>query len=122
MTAHTTAEVLLNSYFFPYGYPQKLHSDQGTKFEGKILKELCKLIGTNKSRTKPYHPIGNGQCERFNRALLSMLGTLKPGKKADWKSHVAPLVHTYNARTHPIIFQRIFDLNIMKYDVIKQNQ
>ena len=100
MTAHTTAEVFLNSYILPYGYPQRLHSYQGAHIEGKVIKELCKMIGTKKSRTTPYHPMGNGQCERFNRILLSMLGTLEPGKKADLKSHVASLVHVYNACTH----------------------
>ena len=100
MTAHTTAEVLLNSYFFPYSYPQRLHSDQGANFEGKVMKELCKMMGKKKSRTSPYHPMGNGQCERFNRTLLSMLGMLQSRKKADWKSHVAPLVHAYNACAH----------------------
>ena len=58
------------------------------------------MIGTKKSRTTPYHPMGKGQCERFNRTLLSMLGTLEPGKKADWKSQVAPLVLAYNACAH----------------------
>ena len=44
--------------------------------------------------------MGNGQTERFNRTLLGMLGTLDPDQKTDWKSHVAPLVHAYNATRH----------------------
>ena len=48
----------------------------------------------------PYHPMGNGQCERFNQTLLKMLGTLEEYQKSDWKSHVPTLVYAYNATLH----------------------
>ena len=49
-----------------------------------------------KSRTTPHHPMGNDMTERFNRTLLSMLGTFEGTQKKDWKSHIAGLVHAYN--------------------------
>ena len=39
-------------------------------------------------------------CERFNRTILNILGTLNPEQKKDWKNHVAPLVHAYNCTKH----------------------
>ena len=96
MTAKTTADVLFNQYFVHYGLPKRLHSDQGANFESKLIKELCNIANISKSHTSIYHPMGNGLCERFNRTLLNMLGTLENTQKSNWKSHVAPLVHAYN--------------------------
>ena len=98
-TARTTAQVLYN-FFLHYGFPQRLHADQGRNFESLVIKELCKVAGIHKSRTTPYHPMGNGMCERFNSTLLNMLGTLEDDEKADWKSFVPSLVHAYNSTKH----------------------
>ena len=76
--------------------PSKIHSDQGKSFECNLIKEMCALLNISKSRTSPYHAMGNGQTERFNHTLLDMLGTLKTDQKLRWKDHVASLVHAYN--------------------------
>jgi transposase InsO family protein len=99
-TARTTADALFHNFIVHYGIPQKIHSDQGANFMSHLIKELCTLTGTKKSRTTPYHSMGNGMTERFNRTLLEMLGTLEPEKKKNWKAHVGPLVHTYNCTRH----------------------
>ena len=99
-TAKTTAKVLFENFFVHYGFPQRIHSDQGRNFEGNLIRELCQLCGIQKSRTTPYHPMGNGLTERFNRTLLTMLRTLEHAKKLDWKSSVSSLVHAYNCTNH----------------------
>lgn len=64
--AKTTSEALFNHFIVHYGIPLLLHSDQNANFESKIIQELCHRMGINKSRTTPYHPMGNGLTERFN--------------------------------------------------------
>ena len=99
-TAKTTAQTLFDNFIVHYGIPQRIHSDQGANFECKIVKELCTLTGMKKSRTTSYHPMGNGMCERFNRTLLGMLGTMEQHQKSNWKAYVAPMVHAYNCTRH----------------------
>ncbi|KAK7159830.1 hypothetical protein R3I94_005997 [Phoxinus phoxinus] len=94
-TARTVAKSLWENFLVHYGFPEKLHSDQGPDFESRTIKELCHVAGIHKIRTTPYHPRGN-PVERFNRTLLQMLGTLENEKKSRWKEFVKPLVHAYN--------------------------
>ena len=75
-------------------------SDQGRNFESDLIKELCKIAGVKKLHTTPYHPQGNGQCERFNSTLCNMLGTLSEEEKSDWKSYLGCMTHAYNCTKH----------------------
>ena len=83
-TARTNDRVLFDNFFAHYGFPAILHSDKAQNFKSRVIKHLCKVAGIKKTRTTPYHPLGNGQTECFNQTLLRILGTLEPSKKSDW--------------------------------------
>ena len=99
-TAQATARILWDNFICHYGFPEKFISDQGRNFESDLIKELCKIAGVKKVHTTPYHPQGNGQCERFNSTLCNMLGTLSEEEKSDWKSYLGCMTHAYNCTKH----------------------
>lgn len=99
--AKTVAKCLWENFIVHYGIPECLHTDQGPDFESHLIRELCDIAGIEKTRTTPYHPRGN-PVERFNRTLLSMLGTLEPEQKQRWKEYVKPLVHAYNCTRNEV--------------------
>ena len=99
-TAQATARILWDNFICHYGFPEKFISDLGRNFESDLIKELCKIVGVKKLHTTPYHPQGNGQCERFNSTLCNMLGTLSEEEKSDWKYYLGYMTHAYNCTKH----------------------
>ena len=94
-TAKTIAKFLHGGYISIFGAPARVLSDRGTSFTSSIIEELCKILGIQWLQTMPYQT--NGLVERLHQMIMHMIGKLGEDKKANWPSHLAEIVHAYNA-------------------------
>ncbi len=65
----TTVRSCLYQLFSVFGMPSYVHSDRGSSFMCKELKDFLHSHGIATSRTTPYNPQGNGQVEKYNGTL-----------------------------------------------------
>ena len=98
--ALTVAKILVDKWFYVYGIPTWIHSDQGPCFENKIMKHLYAMHGVEQSTTTPYNPCGNTTCERFNHIMMDLLKSLSKEQNGNWLLHLPSLIFAYNATPH----------------------
>ena len=59
----------LSTLFCLFGQPLYVHSDRGASFLSKEFKRFLTERGIASSKSTPYHPTGNSQCERINQTV-----------------------------------------------------
>ena len=100
-TARTTARTFFDAFVIQcHGFPPRIYSDQRRNLQKQGHQGMCSIAGIKKSRTFPYHAMGYGCTERFNRTLLDILRTLEEDQKRNRRRFVPPLVHAYNCTRH----------------------
>jgi len=72
ISASTVAEALLE-IFSRVGLPYKIHSDRGSQFMSEMICEVYRLLDVKQSTTTPYHAMGNGVIENFNKTIKNLL-------------------------------------------------
>ena len=96
-TPKTIAKFLYGGYISIFGDLARLLSDRGASFTSSIIEELCKILGIQQLWNTSYHPQMNRLVERLHQTIMHMIGKLGEDKKAEWPSHLAEIVHAYNA-------------------------
>ena len=94
--AITVAKAVFEEWICRRGVMKLLISDGGKEFANNILDELCKLMKCDKHVISPYHPMANGQVERFNRDMRKYLLTIL-NETSDWAAFLKPLQFAHNS-------------------------
>jgi transposase InsO family protein len=83
-TADIVAKILEKDIFCRFGIPEKLHSDQGTQFTSRLMKEVGQQLGIQITTTPTYNPRSN-PVERSHRTIgMSLRALLQQRKVKDW--------------------------------------
>ena len=98
--ADTVADLLVDNIILRFGMPLVIHSDQGREFKNGLMKSLCTLLGSTKTRTAPYHPESDGMIDRFNWTCLMMLSIFVNDRRDNWHELLPYVMHAYRTSVH----------------------
>ena len=94
---------------YPKCYPKTINSDNGSSFCNRIMDELCKIFGIERSTSTPYHSQGNSVCEWANSVVLNLFGVLPANKKKSRQTYYEITAYCYNTSIHSTTgFSRFF--------------
>ncbi len=109
--AHGTAELFREYIFKAHGVPESIVSDRDTRFTGKFMTDLCKILGIQQKMSSAYHPQTDGQTERMNKVLEDMLRNYVGPDQDDWDKHLSTCEFAVNNAYHDNLQTTPFMLN-----------
>jgi len=99
VTAKSVAGALL-SVILMWGPPAELLSNQGPEFVVELNRELSRQWGIKRQYAMAYHPQTNGQVERFNRMLKTMITKFVNGRQDNWDVYLPAFLYAYRTSPH----------------------
>ncbi|UYV61075.1 hypothetical protein LAZ67_1003319 [Cordylochernes scorpioides] len=107
-----TSEVIqkLESQQQIFGNPRRIITDQGTAFTSNDFKKYCKEESIEHCCITTGVPRGNGQVERINRTIVSVLTKLSIDNPQEWHKHVRKLQKALNSTHQRSIRMSLFEL------------
>ena len=72
----------------------------GSNFESKVFQEVCKLLGTDKTRSTVPRPQSDGMVERANRSIRNMISSYISDKQDDWNEQIPLHMLAYRSSIH----------------------
>ena len=90
---------LFRDHAFPYtGIPKKIISDRDTRFTSQFFRELCDQLGIKQNISSAYHPQTDGQSERTNQTLETILRIYCNHQQDNWADWLKIAQYVINCR------------------------
>ena len=97
LEAKTVARKFVNHFVTKFGVPRQIHTDQGSNFESQLFKEMCTVLGSEKTRTTAFRPQSDGLAERANRTIQNILSSYVNANQNDWDEFLPLVTMGYNS-------------------------
>ena len=99
MEAITVADVFYKGYYKHHGLPKSIVSDRGSQFVGGLWSTFCKMLKINRRLSTAYHPQTDGQTERKNTDIESLVRLYAENFENDWMEKLPSLQLNLNSKT-----------------------
>jgi transposase InsO family protein len=110
ISAEGVARLYLQHVFKNYGLPQKIISDRDTRFTGKFMRELCRILGIQQNMSTAYHPRTNGQSERSNQWIEQFFRFYIDEDQKNWASYLPLAEFVHNSWRNESTGQTLFEV------------
>ena len=88
ITAEDLAKLFLKEIFRIHGLPDDIVTDRGSIFVSKFWNELLKTLRIRGNKSTAYHPQSDGQTERENQTLETILRCFVNYQQDDWVDYL----------------------------------
>ena len=80
--------------------PKSIVSDRDVRFTGSCWRQMWSKIGVRLDMSTAYHPQTDGQTERTNRTIQTLLRMYVTERKGDWEDWLQMAAAAYNSTVH----------------------
>ena len=110
-TAADVARLFFDNVFRLHGMPTTIVSDRDSKFTSRFWTELHRLMDTKLALSTAFHPQTDGQTERANQTLESILRAFVDQRQTNWDLLLTSAEFAYNNATNATTGYSPFFLN-----------
>ena len=121
-TASTAAQFVTEEVILKYGTPKCILTDNGTHFTASMMREIFKQIGVTHLFSTPYHPMTNGQIERYNATMDAKIASLSNDNRTNWDIQLPFVTFNYNTNIHTTTGQIPFEMMYGRTPVLPFDQ
>lgn len=119
-SVHTKVVVKqLNTFALQFGLPRRIVCDRRTAFTSEQFRKYCQDEGVELHLGSVRHPQTNGQCERANSTILTVIST-SIDKETNWDEKIAmmefKLNNMFNKTTGKSPFQALYGYSPILHD------
>ncbi|RXN13050.1 gag-pol fusion [Labeo rohita] len=97
-SAAVVSRCIIN-FFYRFGAPKRILTDQGSEFVNQINRELCGFLSVERSLCAPYHPQTNGLVEKLNGTIQRALCKLVGSQSEKWDEYLDAVMFGLRTKT-----------------------